>query len=382
MAQNGNGGPWGNRGSDGNSPWGQGSGNNGGGPRKPQQGNDLDDLFRGLKEAFGGGGNSGDSKDGKGGRKGLQGNPFGILLLLVMASFIIPGVWWYTVDESEESVEQTFGRYTNTAGPGFHVKFPPPIETFERRQVDVVQDTEVGFISGSNGAPDRFNSRESIMLTGDENIVDVAFVVQWQISNLENFVFKIDAPEQAIKAVAESAMREVVGKTDLDPVITTGRQEVANEVSSLMQEMLDEYDSGVLVRSVNIRKAEAPAQVIEEFRDVVNAAQDAETKINEATREANRTVPEARGNAARVLQEAEAYRDRVIAEAEGETERFRLIYEEYRKSPRVIRDRMYLERMEELYKNSDKIIIDDDVSGGVLPYLSIEELRRKPGGSQ
>jgi len=370
--------PWGS----GNGSGGKGSGGNGGGknpwgqgrppqrpnrPNRPQggQSQELDNVIRGFKEKFGGGGPGGSG--GKRGGSPLGGLPLpwiivGAGLLFMAASSI------YIVDAQEESVVLRFGEYKRTTGPGFNLKLPTPIETRITRKTREVQKVNIG---GS--------SANSLMLTGDENIVDIDFTVLWRISSLENYLFEVDEPRQAVSAVAKSAMREIVGKSDLEKIITTDRLKITTDVRDLMQATLDEYKAGVDVIEVQLQKADPPAAggVVDAFRDVVNAAQDAETVVNQATAYRNDVVPKARGEAAQIIQEAEAYTGRVTAEANGEAERFRLIVKEYKAAPRVTRERMYLETLEEIYKDADKIVLDESAGGGVLPYLSLNELTGK-----
>jgi len=220
------------------------------------------------------------------------------LIALVLTSF-------YTVDQTEEALVLRLGKYQRTAAPGLNFKFPTPIETVIKQETKVVKKTDIGG-----------NSRTSLMLTGDENIVDINFTVLWRISDIKNFIFEVDETPVAVRAVAESAMREIIGKNKLEEIITTGRLDITLAVRDLMQETLNEYNAGVEVVEVQLQKADPPSAVVESFRDVVNAAQDAETKVNQATAIKNDIVPKARGEAAQIIQDAEAYKGRVVAEAE------------------------------------------------------------------
>jgi membrane protease subunit HflK len=231
---------------------------------------------------------------------------------------------------------------------------------------------------------------ESLMLTGDENIVDVDFSVFWMVKpiprGVEDFLFNIQNPEGTVKAVAESAMREVVGRSQIEPILTGARQTIEGGVQDLMQKTLDHYQAGIQVTQVQLQKVDPPAQVIDSFRDVQAARADAERAQNEAQTYANRVVPEARGRVAQVTQAAEAYREQTVAEAKGQTSRFSKVYEEYRKAPDVTRQRMYLETMERLFNGTDKIIINTEGAAGnsgVVPYLPLPELRHpQAGGSR
>jgi len=277
----------------------------------------------------------------------------------------------YQVDQQQEAVVLRFGKYDRTAPPGLNFKLPTPFEVVEKIPARVVQKTTIGG-----------NNNSSLMLTGDENIADIDFSVLWRINDVKNFVFEVDQPAGAVRAVAESAMREVVGKSELQKVITTDRLQTTIAVRDLMQDTLDEYQAGIEVVEVQLQKADPPGQggVIDAFRDLVSAEQDKETKINEATRFQNDVVPKARGEAAQILQDAEAYKGRVVAEAKGEAERFNLILKEYKAAPRVTRQRMYLETIEQVYGPAEKIILDDAAGQGVVPYLPLDQLSKKKGG--
>jgi modulator of FtsH protease HflK len=220
------------------------------------------------------------------------------------------------------------------------------------------------------------------MLTGDENIVDVDFSVLWKIKpeakGVEDYLFNIQQPEGTVKAVAESAMREVIGRSSLTPILTGARQNTETAVHDLMQKVLDSYGAGVLIAQVQLQKVDPPSQVIDAFRDVQAARADSERAQNEAQSYANKVVPEARGRAAQITQGAEAYREQTVAEAKGATARFLQVYDEYKKAPDVTRQRMYLETMERLFGGTDKIILDQGSGGGVVPYLPLDQLTRRP----
>lgn len=224
------------------------------------------------------------------------------------------------------------------------------------------------------------------MLTGDENIVDVDFVVLWRINDASDFLFNIQNPSRTVKDVAESAMREIVGESDIQPILTQARQKTESAVRELMQSTLDSYKAGVIVTQVQLQKVDPPAQVIDAFRDVQAARADQERLQNEADSYANRVIPEARGEAQRILQAAQAYKEQTVAEANGQAARFLSVYDEYKKAPDVTRQRMFLETMERVLGDTDKIIIDDQSTGrgGVVPYLPLSELmkRRTDGDRQ
>jgi membrane protease subunit HflK len=218
---------------------------------------------------------------------------------------------------------------------------------------------------------------ESLMLTGDENIVDVDFVVFWQISDAPDYLFNIQSPERTVKEVAESAMREIVGQSDIEPILTAARAKTETAVQELIQHTLDGYGAGIGVTQVQLQKVDPPQQVIDAFRDVQAARADEERVQNEAQAYANRVIPEARGEAARILQAAQGYRDKVIAESKGEADRFRQVLEEYQKAPDVTRQRIFIDTMRRVLSDTDKIIIDDKGGSGVVPYLPLSELQRR-----
>ncbi len=360
-----NGGPWGSGGSGGNgnggSPWGRpsGGGGQGGG------GNDIEEQMRKMQERF-----SRRGRGGGGGRKPPSLGPGGFIALGVVAlvAWLATGV--VIVDEGERAAVFRFGEYQKNFTPGLHVHLPAPIETHEILPSERQQETQVGI-----------NQGESLMLTGDENIVDVQFRVFWFYDgeNPEDFILNIDNGTPLVKAAAESVMREVVGKSTLDAVLTTGRGEIAGTVRDQLQTLLADYGAGVTIENVEIQEALAPAPVRADFIDVINAGQDAERLVQEANRYANDIVPRARGEAQQILQDAQAYRDRVIADATGEADRFKQILTEYQKAPQVTRERMYLETMERVLNRSDKLILDSD--SGAVPYLPLDRVNRSGGGN-
>lgn len=358
-----NGGPWGSGGSggggNGGSPWGRPGGDGGG------KGPDLEEQMRKMQERFsrrGGGG--------RGGRRGPSLGPGGFILLGVVAVLAWLATGIVVVNEGERAAVFRFGEYQKNFTPGFHVHLPAPIETHEILPSERQQETQIGI-----------NQGESLMLTGDENIVDVQFRVFWFYDgeNPENFILNIDNGTPLVKAAAESVMREVVGKSTLDAVLTTGRGEIQANVREQLQVLLDDYNAGVNIENVEIQEALAPAPVRNAFIDVINAGQDAERAVQEANRFANDIVPRARGQAQQILQDAQAYRDQVIADATGQANRFTQILAEYRKAPQVTRERMYLETMERVLSRTDKLILDSD--SGAVPYLPLDRVNRPNGGN-
>jgi membrane protease subunit HflK len=265
--------------------------------------------------------------------------------------------------------------------PGLNYHLPYPIETALTPKALRVNKIDIGMRIVDDirrgGTTTRDVPEESLMLTGDENIVDVDFAVLWKIkpTGVGNFLFNIQNPEGTVKAVAESAMREVIGRSEIEPILTGARQTIENAVHDLVQKTLDQYGAGIDVQQVQLQKVDPPAQVIDAFRDVQAARADLERSVNEAQTYANTVVPEAKGRVAQIMQNAEAYRSQTVAEATGQTARFLKIYEQYKKAPDVTRERMYLETMERILAGTDKVIVDQGAGGpGVVPYLPLNQL--------
>lgn len=350
--------PWNDQSGDGRGqgPWGQ----NPQRPRQPRRNDDyrppdLEELMRRWRQRVRGPGGGGGGPGGGMRQIGPQG--FMVLGAFLVVGWLASGV--YIVDQGEMGVVTRFGDFNRLTNPGLHVHLPAPFEAVRVESVSVQRSQEVGF----RGAEDRL--AESLMLTRDEAIVDVDFTVIWQLSDRpQDFVFNVRAPEELVLAVGESAMRETVGKTSLEGIISNERSNVEVQTRDLMQRTLDYYKAGVRVVRVQLQKATAPEPVIEAFNDVDRARAEAESRVNEAG-----------GTAAQMVQEAEAYRERVVREASGEAERFNLIYDQYRRNPRVTRERLYLETMERVYGGADKIIIDQRT--GTTPYLPLDQLRNR-----
>ena len=363
------GGPWGSGGSKG--PW--GSGPQSSGPKPP----DLEDFLRRTQDKLRSvlpGGNMG-------------GRGFALIALGAIVLWGLSG--FFRVEPAEVGVVLRFGKEVRQVQPGLNYHLPYPVETVLTPKALQVRKIDVGMRIVDDvrrGSTLRDVPEESLMLTGDENIVDVDFSVLWRIkpSGVGEYLFNIQAPEGTVKAVAESAMREVIGRSDIQPILTGARQGIELAVQELMQKTLDTYSSGVLVQQVQMQKVDPPQQVIDSFRDVQAARADLERAQNEAQTYANRVVPEARGRAAQILQNADAYKSQTVAEATGQTSRFIKIYDEYKKAPEVTRKRMYLETMERVLGGTDKIILDStgQSGSGVVPYLPLNELRRSPAQPQ
>jgi len=375
-------------GGGGGGPWGQPP--RGGGPRGPrgpqgprgpgggQQPPDLEELIRQMQNGLGG--IFGGGRGGRGGRRGGRGAPIVLVLALILMAWTLwPGSVFYQVAQDEQGVVLRFGKYHRNELPGLRIKLPAPFETVQRPRVTRVNEVAVGFQTARDGST-RDVQVESLMLTGDENIVDIDFTVFWVIGEAKDFLFNVRNPEATIKAVAESAMREVVGGSELASVIGEGRALVEQAARELIQNALNDYQAGVIITQVQLQRADAPERVIDAFNDVVRAGQDAERIVNEAEEYANDRVPRSRGAAAQIIAAAEGYREAVIAEAAGEAERFNLIYAEYARAPEVTRRRMYLETMERVLERSNKIILDSDASEGVVPYLPLNELQGREIG--
>jgi membrane protease subunit HflK len=305
------------------------------------------------------------------------------VVIVIAGAIVIWALWgFFTVRPDELGVVLRFGKHVRTVQPGLSYHLPYPIETVLLPKALRVNTLSIGMrLSEGRSGSMRDVPEESLMLTGDENIVDVDFTVLWRIKpdGVGDYLFNIQNPEGTVKAVAESAMREVIGRGEIAPILTGSRAATESAVHDLMQKTLNDYGAGVLVQQVQMQKVDLPAQVIDSFRDVQAAQADQQRLQNEAQTYANRVVPEARGNAAKILQGAEGYKQQAVAEAKGQTSRFLQVYEEYKKAPDVTRARLYLETMERIFANSDKVIVDQGASApGVVPFLPLPDLRRAP----
>ncbi len=359
------GGPWGTGGGSGGGkgPWGSGPQPSGSAPP------DFEEFLRRSQDKLRNilpGGN-------------LGGKGLGLIVLAAIAIWGLSG--FFRVDPDELGVVLRFGKYVRDAKPGLNYHLPYPIETVLTPKVTRVNRIDIGMRLVEDlrrGTTVRDVPEESLMLTGDENIVDVDFSVFWLVKpdGAGDYLFNIQQPEGTVKAVAESAMREIVGRSTLQPILTT-RQPVEAAVQELMQTTLNKYGAGIQITQVQLQKVDPPSQVIDAFRDVQAARADLERAQNEAQTYANKVIPEARGKAAQITQNAEAYREQTVAEAKGATARFLKVYDEYKKAPDVTRQRMYLETMERLFGGTDKIIMDSGANG-VVPYLPLDQLMRRP----
>jgi len=368
-AGGGGGGPWGSGGGgNNNNPWGRGPSGPGRGQGGGGQEPDLEELVQRfqawLRGLFGG-------KKGGGGKGGGIGA--GLVIAGVAVVWLVwPGNFYYFVGAEQAGVVLRFGEYARTTGPGARMKLPYPAETVLLPAVTTVNEVVVGRTPA-----------EALMITRDENIAEISFTVQWRVDlsypdGVRDFLFNVRDPQGTVKVVSESAMREVVGTTDLQTIITQGRVEVARRARDIIQTTLGAYSAGIQVLEVQLREASAPATVIDAFRDVDAARQDRTRLELQAQAYANRVVPEARGEATRVLEQARGYRERVVADATGQAARFNSIYTEYAAAPDVTRRRMFLETMEQVLGRSELIIIERD-GGGVVPYLPLDSLGRARG---
>lgn len=340
--------------------------------RRPDGPPDLDELWRDfnqrLNRLFGGKRGGGNGPDGfKPNMRGAGFGIFGIAAIVIAFLWLISG--FFIVQEGQTAVVMTFGKYTHKTPAGFNWRWPSPIQTHEIVNVSQVRTAEVGY----RGSVRNKQTSESLMLTEDENIIDIQFAVQYTLSDAEKWIFSNREQEEMVKQVAESALREVVGRNKMDFVLYEDRAKVAFDAKKLMQAILDRYNAGVLITNVATLGVQPPEQVQAAFDDAVKAGQDRERLKNEGQAYANDVIPKARGASSRLLQEAEAYRARVEETAKGDAARFRQVVAEYQKAPAVTRDRMYIETMQQIFSNTGKVMIDAK-SGNNLLYLPLDKL--------
>jgi membrane protease subunit HflK len=349
----GSGGPWGggSRGPGGQGPWNRG-------PQPP----DLEDLLRRSQDRF--------RKVFPGGASGSRG-----IILFVLAAILVwlaSGI--YRVQPDEQGVVLRFGQWLpdRTTQSGLHYHLPYPIETVLTPKVTTVNRIDVGFRATASGSASR--AEEALMLTGDENIVDINFTVFWVIKDAGQFLFNVRDPEETVKAMAESAMREVIGRSKIQQVLAEERAQIEVSTRALLQQILDHYGSGIDITQLQLQKVDPPAPVVDAFRDVQRARADAERARNEAEGYANDILPRARGDAERIVQEAEAYKQEVVARAQGDAQRFLSVYEQYRQAKDVTTRRIYLETMEQILSHANKMILDQKGGSGAVPYLPLPSL--------
>jgi len=370
---NNGGGPWGQGGGGsgsggggggGGGPWGQG----GGGGQPPQ---DIDAIIRQGRDAWrrmmpGGGASSGRT----------------FTLLVLVFGLIWAATGFYRVNPQQQGVVLRFGEWVRTSPPGLHYHLPFPIESVLTPEVTSDNRIEIGFrdVSG-NSSSRRDIADESQMITGDENIVDIDFVVFWRIADAGQYLFNLAEPDQTIKVTAEAVMREIIGRTAIQTALTEGRQDIQVQARQQLQDLLNEYGAGVRVRDVQLLAVDPPADVIDAFNEVQRARQDRDRLKNEAEAFSNDIVPRARGEAAKLVSEAEAYQAEVVNRASGDASRFDQIFQAYLKDKAVTKERIYIETVEEIFSNVDKIIIDSEAGSGVVPYLPLKELNKSTGGN-
>jgi membrane protease subunit HflK len=363
------GGPWGT-GPRGGGPWGGGNRGNGGGPGpRGRQPPDFEEQLRRGQDWF---------------RRVLPPGRFGNRRWIAIGALVIIGGWVasgiYTVDPDQVGVVLRFGAYNRTTEPGLNYHLPNPIEKVLTPSVTRVNRTEIGYrnaeASAVRGAVTRQVPEEALMLTGDENIVDINFTVFWVIKDAKAYLFNIRGPDATVKSAAESAMREVIGETPIAQALAEGRGKIETDTHNLLQGILDLYRAGIGVTQLQLLKVDPPGPVIDAFRDVQRALADRERLRNEAEAYRNDVIPRARGDAVRITQEAEAYRQEIIARAQGDADRFISVYRAFKAAQDVTIERLYLETMEEVLRNSNKVIIDRSPEGGtgVLPYLPLPAL--------
>ncbi len=363
-----------------NDPWGQNNRQRGSANQPPdldevlrQAKDKIDSLFSGRK----GGGKNGDGNDPSGGSDAPVGKRSVLIVLGVLLGF-----WtftgFYTVDEGEQAIELRFGKHIQTNDAGLHWHIPAPIETVEIVNTQNVNTVVVGY--RENGRSIQAVPREALMLTEDENIIDIHFAVQYDVKNPAHLLFNVseyntrDLADPIVRQATESAVREIVGRNSMDFAITEGRAQLATAAKTLIQDILDRYETGVNIRRVEMQNAQPPEQVKDAFDDTVRAREDEERLKNLAEAYANDIIPKARGFSARILQEAEAYKAATIAKAEGETARFDQVLDEYAKAPEITRDRLYLETMEQVFTRTSKMIIDQKDGGNNVMYLPLDQL--------
>ncbi|EAU56042.1 FtsH protease activity modulator HflK [Mariprofundus ferrooxydans] len=363
--------PWSNQNgsnNDNQNPWGKPPGGGGGNQTPP----DLDEVIRRLQERFGSlfGGRGGHGGNrGNGGPELSKGMITGFLAL-VMLVWGVSG--FYKVAADEEAIVLRFGQHVATKGPGLNWHIPYPVETVQKLPVTSIQRQEIGFRHFADGTL-RKRTNESLMLTKDENIVDISFIVQYKIKSAEDYLFNIDNPEKTVRDAAESAIREVIGRTLIDDVLTTKKAEVEVETEQLIQSILDSYSAGISVTTVKLQDVQPPERVIKEFKDVASAREDKERAKNEAQAYANDITPKSRGEAKKIVLEAQGYAKEVVEKAKGEASRFDSLLAAYRQAPEVTRKRLYLDTMQEVMTNADKVIVDGSVAKNVLPYLPLDK---------
>jgi membrane protease subunit HflK len=362
---------WNEPGKDDKDPWGNNRGNDG-----PP---DLDDVMRNLKNKlsamFGGSGTSSsdDQSSGQGGAIGI-----GLIAAVVFVVWLASGI--YIVEPAEQGVVLRFGAYSDTTTSGPHWHLPYPIESVEVVDVEQIRNVEIGYRT-TGGRTGSTILSESLMLTQDENIVDLKIAVQYRIKDAADYLFNVRSPDLTLRQMTESAVRETVGTSKMDFVLTEGRSAIAAGTEELLQSMLDSHETGLMITSVNMQDVQPPEQVQAAFADVVKAREDEVRQKNEAEAYANDIVPKARGAAFRLVQEAEAYKSQITAKADGETSRFLQVMKEYEKAPAITKERLYLDTMESVYSRTQKVLVDVSKDSNNVLYLPLDKMRDGSSGS-
>ncbi|MFZ6747586.1 FtsH protease activity modulator HflK [Undibacterium sp. Ren11W] len=353
--------------------WGRGSQNNNQDGKKPNNGPpDLDQLWRDFNQRISqllGGKGSGDGGGNGGFSPDLAGAKIGVAIIIVVVVFLWTVSGFFIVQEGQTAVITTFGKYSHSTTAGFNWRWPAPIQGHEIVNVSQVRTVEVGYRSNvKNKQP-----KEALMLTDDENIIDIQFAVQYKLKDAAQWLYNNRDQEEMIRQVAETAIREIVGRSKMDFVLYEGREKVALDVNSLMQQVLERYKAGVQITNVTMQGVQPPEQVQAAFDDAVKAGQDKERQKNEGQAYANDVIPKARGEASRLLQESEAYKAKIVANSEGNAGRFKQVLSEYQKAPSVTRDRMYLETMQQIFSNTTKLMLDTKNNNNMI-YLPLDKL--------
>ena len=338
---------------------------------------DLEELLKKfenfVKNTFGGGG--GKNPKNANNNSGAPKSIIGLIILGLALLWLSTGI--YKVNPDENAAVLYFGKFYKVATPGLNYHIPFPFGKHITKSVTTVNTEEFGFSSNV-----RYNKRdfdaESLMLTGDENIVDIEFQIQWKVSDIYDYVINIAEPRITIRKAAESAMREIIARTPIASVLSTGKKDIERQAKELLQETLDSYKAGVFIELMQLRRVDPPSQVVDAFRDVQTAKADKEKEINQGEAYANDIVPRARGEASKLIEQSEAFASQVVSKAEGEAGRFISVYKQYRRAKKVTKKRIYLETMEEVLGNMDKVIIDNKTQGGsVVPYFPLNDIRKK-----
>jgi modulator of FtsH protease HflK len=373
MAWNNNnsGGPWGGGGSGGGGgPWGGGN-RGGGGPFGSRRPPDMEDVIRRGQEKL------------RNLMPGGFGSAKGILLIILAGVVIWLATGLFRVQPNQLAVQLIFGKpYGKPAEPGLHYNLPSPIGSVvvinaldQRRTVIGARNSSSVSDRSGYGRGGRQTSSENLMLTGDENIVDIEFAVVWTIKNVTEFAFAVRNGEETVRAAAEAAMREIIGKSNLQYALAEGRSRIEQDTKDLLQRILDDYGLGVSVSQVQLLRVDPPQEVIGAFRDVQAARADKEKSINEANTYRNQVLPRAKGEAEAIIQRSEAYKAETIARASGDAQRFNLVYDQYAKAKDITSERIYIETIEDVLRNVNKVLIDKNAGPGVVPYLPLPELR-------